>query len=429
MRLYDLSRTTLVLASMCCMLGAQTGCGRSHSSGSSNPTPTRTSGGVPTPTPTPVLIENAGANLSDVIKNYPGGGTFIISPGTYQAIDVTGADVTGPLTLQADETGAFTGRPGTITILGQGRNAAISLDGINNVVIEGVSTIGGTRASILIANGNQIVLLHNRVRQAAGDGIRIERSSGVLVFDNLIYANGGTGLTARGVNTMESVNNTVHGNAGGGISYLRLQFEGGSAGSPFGFVLNNIIDSNSVFGLRVDDSSNNGFSSNYNINNDGYVGVSAGNRDLIADPLFLFPASGGDANFRLQSNVGVGGSPAIDRGDPATEDFFVSSLSNRTTNENNYRDVPPVDLGYHYPNGIDTPTPVPTFTPRGTQQPRATSTPTFTPTFTPTATNGSQSSGQTGPVTRRSSGSATGDSDTYGVVPTPTATATPDSED
>lgn len=421
MRLYDLTRTTLVLASMFGLLGTQAGCnGDDGGSGFPSGTPTPTQGVLPPPTPTAVIVDTTGANLTDIIKGYPNGGRFIISPGTYGPIALTDDDVSGPLTLRADETGAFTGRGGTITILAQDKRAAIDLDGLNDVVIEGVSTVGGTRAGILIANGEQIVLLHNKVREATGDGIRIQLSSAVLVFDNLLYNNRGTGLTARGVNTMEAVNNTVYGNAGGGISYLRQQFEGGSDGSPFGFVLNNIIDNNAVFGLRVDDDSQFEFTGNYNINNDGYVGVEPGNRDTSIDPLFVFPNGG---NFYLQANVGVGGSPAIDRGDPGTEAFFVESLRERTTREDSYRDVPPVDLGYHYPGGIDTPTPVPSFTPRGTQQ-RPTNTPTATP--TPTGTSASSSSGQRGPAT---SGSGNGSASGAVARPTPTATATPESAD
>jgi hypothetical protein len=423
MRLYDLTRTTLVLASMFGLLGAQAGCNGDDGGSGGFPFPTATptsGGGIPTPTPTAVIVDTAGANLGDIIKGYPNGGRFIISPGTYGPIALTDSDVTGPLTLQADETGAFTGRGGTITILAQDKRAAIDLDGLDDVVIEGVSTVGGTRAGILIANGEQIVLLHNKVRQATGDGIRIQLSSAVLVFNNLLYNNQGTGLTARGVNTMEAVNNTVFGNGSGGISYLRQQFEGGSDGSPFGFVLNNIIDSNAVYGLRVDDDSQFEFTGNYNLNNDGYVGVEPGNRDLSADPLFVFPNGG---NFFLQANVGVGGSPAIDRGDPNTEEFFVESLRERTTREDLYRDVPPVDLGYHYPGGIDTPTPVPSFTPRGTQQ-RPTNTPTATPTRTPTGTPVATSAGQSRPAANGSS-DAGGPAGGSVAVPTPTATATP----
>lgn len=418
MRLFQLTRTTLLFASMLAIAGAQTGCSGDDGGGSGpNPlTPTPTQGGLPpTPTPTAVIVDTAGGNLTDIIKGYPNGGRFIVSPGTYGPIELTGNDVRGPLTLQGDETGAFTGRPGPITILAQDKPAAINLDGLDNVVIDSVSTAGGTRAGIYIANGDQVVLLNNKVRAATGDGIRLQLSSAVLVFNNLVYDNQGTGITARGVNTMETVNNTVYGNRGGGVSYLRQQFDGGSDGSPFGFVLNNIIDGNGNYGLRVDNDSAFGFEGNYNLNNDGYLGVEPGNRDLAADPLFVFPNGG---NFFLQVNVGVGGSPAIDRGDPETEAFFVDSLRERTTREDRYRDVPPVDMGYHYPGGIDTPTPVPTFTPRGTQQ-RPTNTPTATPTPTPTNTPVARSAGQA--AGRAAAAAAGGDSV---ALPTPTATAT-----
>jgi len=419
MRRCELTKTGLALLLLSGLLGMQAGCSRSSDSdpGGVGPVPTPTSGsGVPTPTPTAVIVDAPGANLTDIIKNFPNGATIVVSPGTYGPIELTGADVSGPLTLVADETGSFTGRPGTITILAQDKDAAIDLDGLNNVVLDGISTNGGRIAGVLIANGSQIVLLNSKIRGATGDGVRIDRSSAVLMFNNLIHANQGVGLRARGVNTMEVVNNTIYGNVSGGLAFLRIAFPGGSEGSPFGLVLNNIIDSNGVFGIRVDSDSNSGFAGNYNLNNDIYVGVTPGNRDLSADPQFIFP-SGGD--FRLQSTVGVGGSPAFDRGDPNTETFFVESLRERTTRTDSFRDIPPVDLGYHYPGGIDTPTPFPSVTSTAPRVP--TSTPTRTPTATPTPTStafAAQAAGQSHTTSNASID-----------IPTPTATATPESAD
>lgn len=432
MRSSNLSR--VIVASLLCgsLIAATAGCSRSSNSGGGggggNVTPgpgggtaTPITPGVPSPTPgtpgaptpTAVIIDVQGTNISDIIKTYPNGARLIISPGTYPPIELTGNDISGPLTLQADETGLVTGRSGAITILAQDRDAAINLNGLNNVLIDGVSTIGGRRAGMLIRNGTQIILQSNRVRGASGDGIRIERSSAVLVFNNAIYDNDGIGLSARALNTMEAVNNTVYGNRGGGIAYLRLAFDGGTEGSPFGFLLNNIIAGNSGYGIRVDDDSTFGYGGNFNLNNDGYIGVAAGNRDLQADPMFIFPGNG---DFRLQHTVGAGGSPAFDRGDPNTESYFVAILRERTTRIDNFRDQPPVDLGYHYPFGIDTPTPPPTFTPRGGAA--FTSTPTFTPTPTATVPPTSQSAAASAAQVGAAGSSLI-------VLPTPTATATP----
>lgn len=430
MRSPNLPKVLVVLLLCAGLIAAPTGCSRNSGSRSNAPNtpggggnPTPTPGGPAVPTPTAVVIDTQGTNLADIIKTYPNGVRLIISPGTYPPIELNEDDISGPLTLQADETGAVTGRSGAITILAQDRDAAINLNGLDNVVIDGISTIGGRRAGMLIARGTQIILQNNRVRSAAGDGIRIERASAVLVFNNLVYDNDGIGVSARALNTMEAVNNTIYGNRGGGIAFLRHAFPGGSEGSPFGFLLNNIIDGNTGFGIRVDNDSQLGFDANFNLNNDGYIGTEPGRRDLQADPMFIFPSTGPTGDFRLQHTVGAGGSPAFDRGDPNTEAYFVSILTERTTRLDNFRDRPPVDLGYHYPNGIDTPTPPPTFTPRGGAA--ATSTPTRTPTATPTGTPIVQASGQSNAA---ADGASTADGAARIVLPTATATATPASE-
>lgn len=420
MRRFDLTTTGLALVLLCGMGALQTGCSRNDSGdgngGSSSATPTP----VPTSAPPPtqqIVIQNSGTNLGDVIKSSPQGARIIVAPGSYPPFELNEGDVSGPVTLEADETGIVTGRPGRVIIVASDRPSAIKFDGVDDVVISGFTLIGGTDASLLIRNGEQYVLQHNTIQDARGDGIRIERSSAILAFNNIIYDNFGVGILGVGLNTIEVVNNSIYGN-GGGVALRRTSSGNPLAGSPFGFLLNNIFDNNAAFGIQVDADSTFGYSGNFNLNNDGYDGVSPGNRDLAADPLFTFPPRG---DFHLQYTVGPGGSPAVDRGDPATEAFFVETLRGRTTRVDNVRDVPPVDLGYHYPNGIDTPTAVmtPTVPPTRTPTPTHTRTlpagPTSTPTATPTAT----------PTPTTTATSATGGGASIVALPTATATSTP----
>ncbi len=407
---------------LCGVAALQTGCSRSSSGsgGGSSATPTP----VPTTAPPPtqqVVIQNSGTNLGEVIKQYPNGARVIVAPGSYPPFELNEGDVNGPVTLEADETGGVTGRAGRVTIVASDKGSAIKFNGIDDVILSGFTLIGGTDASLLIQNGEQYVLQHNTIRGARGDGIRIERSSAILAFNNVIYDHFGVGILGVGLNTIEVVNNTIYGN-GGGVALRRTTSGSPLAGSPFGFLLNNIIDNNAAFGIQVDADSTFGYSGNYNLNNDGYDGVDPGRRDLSADPLFIFPPRG---DFRLQDTVGPGGSPAFDRGDPSTEAFFVESLRARTTRQDSVRDIPPVDLGYHYPNGVDTPTPVmtPTVEPTATVTATRTRTtapggPTSTPTSTPTRT----------PTPTPTSTAATGGGAGIVELPTATATATPEPE-
>ncbi|HYD49624.1 MAG TPA: right-handed parallel beta-helix repeat-containing protein [Terriglobales bacterium] len=375
------------------MIAAQIGCGRSDGGSDDN----GNSGGTPTistlPTVTPTLVVVSGGNIGDIAKDFPDGVRLSVTAGSYPPIRFSRGDFRGSVSLIADTS------QGPVAIIGNGQTAAVDLEGIDRFEMDGFELIGGEQAVVRAVDSVDVLLLNNTVRFGDGDGVRLETSAGVLIFDNLIIQNAGAGIAALGQNTVEIINNTIYSNNGGGVVVRRFN----GVPSAFVFLQNNIIDGNNGFGISVDQFSTTGFESRSNLNNDGYQGVSAGSRDLTADPLFISPPQ---RNFRMQVSTGAGNSPAFDRGDPATDPFFLSILQTRTTRPDSFLDNPPADLGYHYPNGIFSPTPIPTQTPTGVipTVPRPTntrpsgvptntpplpgSTATPTPTFTPTTAGG-----------------------------------------
>jgi len=300
------------------------------------------------------------------------------------------------VTLLADITGSSE-TAGTVTINAVDDNqrataAAISLDGVTGLTIDGITAQGGTEESILVLNSPDTVIRNCTAVGSQGDGVFVESSNSAVVFDNLTYTNRSAGIRVYGSSNVQVVNNTIYGNHGIGL------FIGTAADPSIGIVVeNNIINSNTGVGFDVEQG--NDVTSDYNLNTDGYAGnASAGAHDIAADPLFV--AGGTDFHLSPQLDDCTGGSPAVNAGDPDTAVDFIATLQQRTTREDQAPDcVGPgccttvlpsptpvvvdlqpgqVDLGYHYPGLPPTPTP------KATRTAGKTKTPTRTPTRTPT---------------------------------------------
>lgn len=397
----DVTRAAFLLACVS-VLALQGACGRGGGHSEATPTPTP----IPTAPPTQVVSVGSGGNIGDIAKGYPDGVLVNVSTGSYPPVVFERGDFNGPVTLVADTS------EGPVLINGRGHDAAIDMEGIDQIDIDGFEIIGGNVAVIRAIDSVDVIVENNLLYLSGGNGLRFETCAGVLVFDNLIVENQAAGIAALGQNTIEIINNTIYGNGGDGVMVRRLQVPGDNIPSAFAFLQNNIIDGNTGNGVFIDQFSDTGNELRYNINNNGYRGVSAGYRDLTANPLFIAPSR---RNFRMQVATGSGGSPAFDRGDPSTEEFFLSTLETRTTRPDSFLDNRPPDLGYHYPNGIFSPTPIPTHTPTGVIP--ATARPTNTRPVLSTSTPIPASPTRTPTPTPTGGGS--------GVVPTATATSSP----
>ena len=83
-----------------------------------------------------------------------------------------------------------------MTINGRGHQAAIDLEGVDLFDIDGFTIIGGSEAVIRAVDSVDVIIQNNTLLLSDGDGVRLETSAGVLVFDNLIIENGGAGVAA-----------------------------------------------------------------------------------------------------------------------------------------------------------------------------------------------------------------------------------------
>jgi parallel beta-helix repeat protein len=338
-----------------------------------------------------------GESIADAARSAPDGGIVVVAPGAYSAVVLDPGDLQGSVTFLADVTGEFSeSPPAAVTIVARSTDeAAFEGFGQTGVTIDGFILRGGTDAGILFGDSSDIVVRNCSVSNSGGDGVHFERSDNVLVFNSLITGNKGGGVTGFGTTNLQTINSTIYNNANDGVF---LGVDENQSPSTNAFLRNNILNKNKPTGIVVDagpPSSLDGFDSDFNLNTDGYDGTDAGADDIAADPLFIFP-TGGDFHLAAASR-------AIDRGTDEIDGDLVSAIQARTTQTDGSLDTLPLDLGYHYPPPILTPTHGPrataTNTPRATTTAiggaatatrtatRGTSTPTSTrPTSTPTPT-------------------------------------------
>ncbi len=367
---------------------ALSACGGGGSGGSPAATYVRASHGSDT---------NNGAGPATALKTIaravqlaPSGSRIIVGPGTYNE----GVTTNRVLAFFADSSGAFTqDPPGAVVV------DAFELSNSKGALIDGFTITAG--AGIVLEGGSDNSIIQNcTISLTAGDGIRVQDSRNVLVFDNLVYDNDGTGI-AIGAATVGSanakiINNTIFGNSGGGITVG----DKAKPASPGTLIRNNIIQGNGGdASIEVFAGSYTGYDEDFDLVTPlTFLPVSpdlAGkhDEDMGDDAQFVNPTK--DDGFLLSSN-----SPAIDEGDTSDlvhktmtidsngQPISVSVfLKGRTTTGGTVCDLGAPDLGFHYAVighctvGNDTPTVT------ATGQPTATLTvPARTPAFTRTAT-------------------------------------------
>ena len=318
--------------------------------------------GPATPTPIPVstpvpqtIIVRPGSSISDAAKIAPAGSLIIVAPGLYTPVNLGSGDLKGPITLVADVSGLQTASSAApVTINVRGSSPGIHLSGVSDVTVDGFTVRGATDAGVLIEQSAGITVQNCIVTDSRGDGVRVEGSSSALVFDSLLFGNSGSGIQVIGSGDVRLINNTLYQNKGSGILV-------GDATLPSSaiFVRNNIVNLNTPTGLQTDPSTD-GYDSDYNLTTDAYgADTPTGEHDIVGDianPLFIAPAR---EDFHLANGVSGSQSPAFDAGDPAIDADIANALDQRTTQTDGSVDLPPVDLGYHYPAVQPTPTPRP----------------------------------------------------------------------
>ena len=289
------------------------------------------------------------------------GVTVYVGPGRYEGrIDITGIDTTAaaPIRLIADTEGIQTGdAPGDVILDAGGDIFAVRVSNTSFVTIDGFIIVGadGTNSTgIQVRSTSTDVTIRNCVISNAGpaDGIRVQNSNDIVVFNNLIFDNNRGVRIADGSQDAQIINNTIADNRAGGVSIGGANAQGVAATGAT--VRNNVIqDSRNNVSISVDDgppSARPGYTGNFNL---AFItdlddqtktyrpAVIRGDDDVNEDALFV-DAENGD--YHLADD-----SPARNQGTGAIDAALVNALLQRSTTADGALDTPPVDIGYHYP--------------------------------------------------------------------------------
>lgn len=361
-----------------------------NTAGGPTKTATKSPGvGTPTRTPTPIPAgqrktyyvrvsgsdSNSGTSPAAAFNSVAKAATRLVpgaivyvGPGHYTEptpgrLSITAAGTaSAPVQLIADTTGVHTGdAPGEVILDAGGDTVALLLTKASFLIVDGFTITGAlpestpvkTSASeIGVRSGSNNVTIRNCVigQSSSSDGIRIDKSTDVLVFDNLVFEND-RGIVITGASTgARLINNTI---ANSGRTGVALTLE--SMMAPTGATLtNNIITAQTNhLAINVDQgppSAQDGYDGDFNLvfepdqsnqTKDYSPADILGANDINSDPL-LVDLEAGDAH--LEAN-----SPAIDKGSDDIDPALESALLARSTQADGSLDVAPVDMGYHYP--------------------------------------------------------------------------------
>lgn len=314
--------------------------------------------------------ERAFRSIQKAIDLVSDGDMIMVGPGSYPGmveINRKAGLADNQIVLVADPTGSLTGdASGPVRIqVGQNDPAGIRLTQSTYIVIDGF-TISGARgqnaAGILVRSGSDNVTIRNCEIVNSRDGIRVQDSDDLLLFNNLVTGNTNRGVrigaTASGSGSSRArlINNTIADNGGTGIA-----IGDDDVASPGALLRNNIVQGNQPRNVDVAGnapSSLDGYSADFNLvftsqppgqiqcipGGDkarcGYGPfVPRGANDVNADAMFVNAARG---DYRLQS-----GSPGINAGTANIDADLLEILDERTTTGGG-SDQLPVDLGYHF---------------------------------------------------------------------------------
>jgi parallel beta-helix repeat protein len=285
--------------------------------------------------------------------------SIVVGPGTYnEGVSNDRQNQPAPHSLQliADVTGAQTGDHAGAVIVdasGSATGAGFRLTSSSDSLIDGFTIAGGSDGAVVIKTGSTNLAVRNcLVHDSPGDGIRIQDSANVTIFNNLVYGNGGfgIGLVGQGAGSPNGrvFQNTIYGNGDRGITV-------GTSGpdSPGASIRNNIIENNGLGftpnreNIKVFSGSLSGTDEDYNLVFPAtYLPANLPgpqSHDINADAAFVGASAD---NFHLSKANPK--SPAIDAGGPLNiGDEWITILHQRTTTGTNL-DTGTLDLGFHF---------------------------------------------------------------------------------
>jgi len=291
--------------------------------------------------------------------------TVVVGPGRYAEGSITPVGNGRPgevMRFLADRDGSATGDPpGDVTVDASGFEFGFRISSRPWVVVNGFTVMNAMEEGIAVKSGSDHSVVANCIIVSnAGRGVWIRDSPSVIVFNNLIYANGGTGIDFGGEGDGSSggvaLGNTVYGN---GLDGIRAE---GLVASRRVTVAQNVIAQNLGRGINVKTLSVPGFVGQWNLNIDGY-GSDANKSafDFTGSPLLVDPTGpdqvlGGlgrtDDDFHLRQILAgqTEQSSAVD-GSPFSARWFA--LTTSSTETNGAPDMAQADLGFHYGNQTD----------------------------------------------------------------------------
>jgi parallel beta-helix repeat protein len=315
------------------------------------------------------------------------GTQIVVGPGTYaeNVILSTSGTPDRPIWLRGDPTGRETGDPpGAVLVDPTTTGQGVFVDGGRYWVVEGLTVAGAGTGIHVRRDARGTIIRHNEVFGNTNEGILVQDTGEVTLFDNLTYCNGQAGIRITGSSTgspgARMINNTVVANASRGIFI-------GTSGTPSegAFLRNNLVQDNCRNNIQVDSSSVDRYDGAYNlVSPPTYVGVephptdTAWDQELMAavnrpatfverafceslcatpgrDPGEIPPQPAielHENDFRLSQSIAGQEPPnsvGVDAGDPNLAAEYRLALNLRTTASNGVADGGRTDLGFHFP--------------------------------------------------------------------------------
>jgi len=305
------------------------------------------------------------ATVAAAADRVGGGDTVFVGPGRYAEGNITPRGNGRRRELVrfiADRAGQRTGDPpGEVLIDATGHEVGFRISSRPFVVIDGFTVANAINEGISVKSSSDGSVVANCVVLSnGGRGVWVRDSRRVLVFNNLIYANGSTGVDFGGEGDGSpdgtALNNTVFGN---GLDGIRIE---GLSPSPRATVVQNVIAQNAGSGINVKARSADGFVGQWNLNIDGYGSEAIKSAfDFAGAPLLVAPAGAdlhlgipfqADDDFRLRQ-IAAGQpeqSSAVDGSPLAAKTLQLSGGSTHTGGQT---DLGKADLGFHYGNPRD----------------------------------------------------------------------------
>jgi parallel beta-helix repeat protein len=281
--------------------------------------------------------------IAEALRRSQPGGTVRLAPGSYP-----GSGLRPPAGL------TIVGSTSALPVVDAGGKSTVFDVREADVTIANVAATGAADSGIRVV-GDRFQLMNSWVFSNAGKGVFLSDGQEALLFNNVVYGNGNSGLVIGGGNggphCTAVANNTIYGNANRGIT-VGLVTTMPNVGT---LIANNVISGNQRAGVDIGEAALDELSVHHNCNADGYAGIATPAADSTEDPLLVGMPGGEAVPSVREFDVGLHlaqvpagqpvTSPCVDRGLGLASVLGLDRSSTRTDGE---PDSGWVDMGYHY---------------------------------------------------------------------------------